>query len=74
MAKHRIIGGKEVESHSKYCPVGHGPPPAVWKQSERQCESPQLKFIPYRGSMTPGSSATNAKVSGKKDPKGDFKA
>lgn len=74
MSKHVILGEPETSHSGKYMVAAHAPPPTTYKQSHKQTEAPQLKYIPYRGVMTPGKSRTNERVKVPTDASGDFKA
>lgn len=57
----------------RYCPVELGPPPGKLNQSLKEFETPQLKEIPYRGSVKIGHSPTYKNTRAKADKrKGDL--
>ena len=63
-----------VEAKGKhYKPVFDGPDLAVLEQGERQWETPQMKYLPYRRNVRPGIDPTYGKISAEADPHGDFK-
>jgi len=45
----------------------------ILKQARNQTETPQMKYLPYRGSVRPGIDASYGKVSSVVDDTGDFK-
>lgn len=56
----------------RYCPVQLAPPPGKLNQPLNECETPQLKEMPYRGSMKIGHAPTYKNTKPKADRrKGD---
>ena len=63
-----IMGGSQHSvSKSRYEPVDFAPPAGRMPQSDKQFETPQMKYLPYREAMTPGKSATYGRVKPKRD-------